>query len=117
MERNNELYLEKNGRFLRHSNYYLIPKSDKSQMEIIQLNCNVKNQAQIQPYVKISSGLSKHAFKHFNIPLICYLLTKFAQSGAAGSLFLQPAFVSFPSFSIFSISSFFNYNYFPFFVY
>jgi hypothetical protein len=98
MERNNELCLEKNGIFLRHLKYYLIPKSDKSQMEILQLNCNVKNQAQIQTCVEISSGLSNHAFKHFNIPLICYLLTKFAQSGAAGPLFLQPAFVSFFSF-------------------
>jgi hypothetical protein len=66
--------------------YYLIPKSDKSQMWILQRNCNVKNQAHLQTYMEISSCLSNHAFKHFNIILICYLLTKFAQSRPVGPL-------------------------------
>lgn len=117
MERKNELCLDKNEMFLRHLKYYLMPKSDKSQMGILQRNCNVENKAQIQRCMETSSGLSNHAFKHFNIPLICYLLTKFAQSGTAGPLFLQPGFLSFSSFSLFSISSFFNYIYFHFFFY
>lgn len=38
----------KNKRFLQHLKYYLIPKSDKSQMGMLQRNCNVKNPAQLQ---------------------------------------------------------------------
>jgi len=57
MERKNELNLDMNERFLRHLKYYLIPKSDKSQMGILQRNCNVKNQAQLQTCMEISSGL------------------------------------------------------------
>jgi hypothetical protein len=117
MERKNELCLDKNERFLRHLKYYLIPNSDKSNLGIVQPNCNVKNQTQLQTCMEISSGFPNHAFKHFNILLICYFLNKFAQSGAAGPLYVQPVFVSFSSFSLFSISRFFNYIYFPFFFY